>query len=291
MHHFQLLVAPVALIHILSLSLHFSLHSGLIVWHMIIYGCGGHSSQGMHHFPAWAEGTTETYGSGLLLFHVFCDMKKISESQRAPASSVLITSFLATLAAWRLLHGIFWEISDSETQLMLKGASTAAPSSSKCPPHEPYTIALLLSICSQLDLTSAFYGCSNVHLVTDRNGLVSTTFFLPKSIFWASQDALFAYKFKSTFRVLTKTAILSRLAQAARTAHCQPLSGHSICIGGTLEYLLRGVPFEVVKSKSRWASDTFLLYLRRHAQIMTSYMQAVPAVHEQFIRYAMPPVH
>jgi len=54
--------------------------------------------------------------------------------------------------------------------------------------------------------------------------------------------------------------------------------------------LLRGVPFDVVKAIGRWASDAFRLYLRKHAQILAPYMQAVPSLHEHFIRYSMPPV-
>ncbi|TEB31909.1 hypothetical protein FA13DRAFT_1628746, partial [Coprinellus micaceus] len=50
--------------------------------------------------------------------------------------------------------------------------------------------------------------------------------------------------------------------------------GHGIRIGPTLEYLLRGVPFDVMKVKGWWASDTFQTYLRKHAQILAPYMQA-----------------
>ncbi len=56
------------------------------------------------------------------------------------------------------------------------------------------------------------------------------------------------------------------------------------------EYLLRGILFDVVKTIGRWKSDAFILYLRKHAQILAPYMQAVPAIHEQFIRYTMPQI-
>ncbi|KAH9051685.1 hypothetical protein EDB87DRAFT_1571246, partial [Lactarius vividus] len=68
------------------------------------------------------------------------------------------------------------------------------------------------------------------------------------------------------------------------------LQGHSIRIGSTLEYLLRGVPFDVMKAKGRWARDSFLLYLRKYAVTIAPYIQDVPNVHEAFIRYAMPPM-
>ncbi|KAJ7223915.1 hypothetical protein C8J57DRAFT_955046, partial [Mycena rebaudengoi] len=57
------------------------------------------------------------------------------------------------------------------------------------------------------------------------------------------------------------------------------IQGHGIRIGASLLYLLRGVPFDVVKTLGRWASDAFLLYLRKHAQIMAPYIQANPGIH------------
>jgi hypothetical protein len=47
---------------------------------------------------AYAELTAASYGSGLLVYHVFCDRKGISEAQCAPADSLLIASFIATFA-------------------------------------------------------------------------------------------------------------------------------------------------------------------------------------------------
>ncbi|KAH9913276.1 hypothetical protein B0H21DRAFT_669165, partial [Amylocystis lapponica] len=52
-----------------------------------------------------------------------------------------------------------------------------------------------------------------------------------------------------------------------------PLKGHGLRIGGTLEYLLRGRPFEVVKAIGRWSGDSFQLYLRKHAVILAPYLQ------------------
>jgi hypothetical protein len=51
-----------------------------------------------------------------------------------------------------------------------------------------------------------------------------------------------------------------------------------ICIGATLEYLLRGMPFEVMKVKGRWASNAFLVYQTKHE------------VHKNFIRLTMPQI-
>ena len=59
-------------------------------------------------------------------------------------------------------------------------------------------------------------------------------------------------------------------------------------IGATLEYLLRGVPFDVVKSIGRWSGDSFKLYLRKHAVILAPYLQNAP-VFDDITRYTMPP--
>ncbi|KIK78916.1 hypothetical protein PAXRUDRAFT_162757, partial [Paxillus rubicundulus Ve08.2h10] len=66
--------------------------------------------------------------------------------------------------------------------------------------------------------------------------------------------------------------------------------GHGIQISSTLEYLLRNIPFNIVKVKGHWASDTFLVYLRRHTQILAPFMQAKPATHKNFLHYAIPPI-
>lgn len=159
---------------------------------------------------------------------------------------------------------------------------------------------------------------SDMNTQLDRNNLKVTTFRIPRTkssaggedVFWAKQNgpsdpegawlnhervnnppnggALFAYKWGSGHRPLTKAKLITRLAQAARAAGMDPLQGHGIRIGATLEYLLRGVPFDVMKAKGRWLSDAFSLYLTKHAQIMAPYMQAVPEVHDALVRYTMP---
>ena len=48
---------------------------------------------------AWEVDTHASYGSGLLNFMVFCDKKNIPDADRAPASHILLLSFLSTLAA------------------------------------------------------------------------------------------------------------------------------------------------------------------------------------------------
>ena len=161
----------------------------------------------------------------------------------------------------------------------------------------------------------------NLSYDQDHNGLKVTALHLPRTktagnegedVYWASQDGdsdpttalqnhfrvnqpskvshLFAYQAKHARKPLTKAKFLDRVGKAAHAAGLEPLQGHGIRIGSTLEYLLRGVPFNVMKAKGRWAGDSFLLYLRKHAVIIAPYIQAAPAIHETFIRYSMPPV-
>ena len=47
---------------------------------------------------AWEVDTHATYAAGLLNFMVFCDQKNIPKKDRAPASHLLIMSFISTLA-------------------------------------------------------------------------------------------------------------------------------------------------------------------------------------------------
>jgi hypothetical protein len=320
---------------------------------------------------AYAESTRETYGSGLLVYHVFCDSKLIPEDQRAPASHILISLFITEMAghysgrtvanyvygvkAWHTLHGVAWTLGgDTEIDALLKAAISLTPTSLKKPKREPYTIPVILSIREKLDmsnpldaavyacLTTIFFTCahvgeftvprldafnpklhikpSDVRSTQDRQGLEMTNFHIPRTkiamegedVFWARQSrlidpeealhnhmrindppvntALFAYHHKASHRPLTKTNFLKRLSSLTKAAGIQPLQGHGIRIGGMLEYLLRNVPFDVVKVKGRWASDAFIVYLRRHAQVLAPYMQDTPALHEEFLRYTLPPV-
>jgi hypothetical protein len=60
---------------------------------------------------------------------------------------------------------------------------------------------------------------------------------------------------------LSKKQLIKRLSIAARAANLPELKGHRLRIGGMLEYLLRGVPFDVVKAMGRWSSEAFTIYL------------------------------
>lgn len=46
---------------------------------------------------AYSDSTKGTYGTGLLVFHVYCNKKGIKESQRTPCGQTLLSSFILTL--------------------------------------------------------------------------------------------------------------------------------------------------------------------------------------------------
>jgi len=324
---------------------------------------------------AWEEDTREAYSSGLLVFHVYCDGKNIQEHDRAPASQLLLSGFVSSLAAsyagktilnyfygvraWHILHGIPWWLERAEMDTTLRAADKLTPPTSKKKQRRPYTPDFISALHQHLVLTdpldAAVYAClttcfyASAHLgkftvrrldsfdsnksITRKNlshdqdpgGNKVTVLHIPKTktsqiegedVFWAKQDGLtdpdaalanhltvnnplddhhlFSYLQKkgarSVWQPLTKTKFLERVKKAALAASLDPLQGHGIRIGSILEYLLRGMPFDVMKSKGRWRSDAFLMYLQKHAVIMAPYIQAESAVHEAFVRYTMPPV-
>jgi len=128
---------------------------------------------------AWEEDTRETYGSGLLVFHVFCDSKGISESDRAPAAQPVLSAFVASLAAsysgktisnyfygvraWHILHGMPWKLEKAEMDTMLWAAEKLTPISSKMKPRRPYTPDFIKALRNHLDLDdyldAAVFAC------------------------------------------------------------------------------------------------------------------------------------
>lgn len=317
---------------------------------------------------SWQPTTRETYGAGLLVFHVFCDLREVPEEQRCPAHPLLMLTFISSCAgsysgrtlanyfyairAWHTLHGAPWLMKTAEMKAALDGAAILAPPSSKRPKRSPMTVPIIVSLATKLDcskpldaavfacLTTTFYSAarlgeftlpslkafipsqhvkpSDVHRDQDRHGLPVTVFKLPhtkssiggEDVFWAVQQGasdpqaalanhftinsppqdqpLFSWRHSSGLRPLTRNVFLKRINEAAADLGIESLKGHGIRIGATLEYLLRGVPFDVVKSIGRWSSEAFLLYLRQHAVIIAPYIQGTPIM-DAFTRYTMPP--
>jgi hypothetical protein len=121
---------------------------------------------------AWADSTRESYSSGILVYHVYCDLKGIPEEQRAPASQSNITSFVVSLAgsysgstisnyihgirAWHILHGLEWRLNPLELDAALKGAERLAPPSSRRKKRHPYTPKFIATLRDHLALNAPF---------------------------------------------------------------------------------------------------------------------------------------
>ncbi|KIK75586.1 hypothetical protein PAXRUDRAFT_172377 [Paxillus rubicundulus Ve08.2h10] len=71
---------------------------------------------------------------------------------------------------------------------------------------------------------------------------------------------LFAWKHpKSSLHPLSQNQVTLQIMAITRLCNLSNLKGHSLCIGGTLSYLLKGVPFNVAKVM---AHDVVLGYHR-----------------------------
>jgi len=95
----------------------------------------------------WSEQTRASYGVGLLVYHVFCDSWNISEQERAPASTNLISMFISILlglypgrtihgyiygvCAWHTVNSLPWALHKDQISTMLKGAAKLAPPTTK----------------------------------------------------------------------------------------------------------------------------------------------------------------
>ncbi|KAJ3551431.1 hypothetical protein NM688_g4708 [Phlebia brevispora] len=82
---------------------------------------------------------------------------------------------------------------------------------------------------------------------------------------------------------LMKAAFEAHIHAAAADAKVPCPSGHFFHIGSTLEYLLRGISFEMVKTLGRWKSEAFLQYLRRHAQVLAIHLQDRPSLQDELM--------
>ena len=87
---------------------------------------------------------------------------------------------------------------------------------------------------------------------------------------------------------LTRSKFLKQINITAAELGLNSLKGHGIRIGAVLEYLLRGVPFDVVKSIGIWSGESYLLYLHQHVVVIAPFIQGTPVM-ESFTCYTMPP--
>lgn len=127
----------------------------------------------------FANSTLETYASGLLAFHVFCDARNIPEDQQAPCSSDLLGVWIATMAgtyagtsvknyvhgvrAWHIIHGVEWRINKAEFDTLVAGAERLQPDHSKQKKRQPFTTEYISEILKDLNLSNpldaACAGC------------------------------------------------------------------------------------------------------------------------------------
>ncbi|EGO01831.1 hypothetical protein SERLA73DRAFT_120479 [Serpula lacrymans var. lacrymans S7.3] len=233
---------------------------------------------------AWASATRDTYGTGLLAFHIFCDKKAIPEVQRALASQVLLAAFVATIAGayatsticnylarvriWHILHGMVWNPDERETE--------AKQTQPQHPTPREFTLPNLcsLSFSPITHVTPAHVSSSK-----DRNNL-------REDVLWTHQEG----PTDPEAALLNHFRVNNPLPNTPLFAYAHKHSHKALTKAKFLQYLLRGLPFDVVKVHSHWSSDAFTLYLHKHSQILALYIQAAPVVHNQFVRLTMPPV-
>jgi hypothetical protein len=127
------------------------------------------------------EKTRSNYGAGLLRFTQFCDTHGISETDRCPASEVLISTFIASYAGlrssdcinswlsgikwWHIFQGAEWYGGDVLATVK-KGVAKLVPESSRRDKRDPVTLERMHCLLHGLDLSNAkdaaVYGASSV---------------------------------------------------------------------------------------------------------------------------------
>lgn len=135
---------------------------------------------------------TKAYGSGLRKYHAFCDVFSVPESDRLPASFAILHSFalwaccdpdpssptfhdgetvyepvssttaskyLSAVRAWHIIQGWPPPLTDADNERIsfsLRGLARIQGSRRKRPPRPPVSLAMLLALHDDLDLTSSF---------------------------------------------------------------------------------------------------------------------------------------
>ncbi|EGO27460.1 hypothetical protein SERLADRAFT_367012 [Serpula lacrymans var. lacrymans S7.9] len=241
---------------------------------------------------AWASATRDTYGTGLLAFHIFCDKKAIPEVQRALASQVLLAAFVATIAGayatsticnylarvriWHILHGMRLSKLNLNTPLHVAVFTCLMTTFYSMARLGEFTLPNLcsLSFSPITHVTPAHVSSSK-----DRNNL-------REDVLWTHQEG----PTDPEAALLNHFRVNNPLPNTPLFAYAHKHSHKALTKAKFLQYLLRGLPFDVVKVHSHWSSDAFTLYLHKHSQILALYIQAAPVVHNQFVRLTMPPV-
>jgi hypothetical protein len=93
---------------------------------------------------------------------------------------------------------------------------------------------------------------------------------------------IFSYHTARSLQFLTWAKFLEHCNQIW-SHHGLPSSlGHSFCISRTTEFLMSGVPPDIVKSMGHWSSDSFLHYWRL--------LEVVIPLHAELLHHTISPV-
>ncbi|KAF8226993.1 hypothetical protein L208DRAFT_1424901 [Tricholoma matsutake] len=227
---------------------------------------------------AWTENIRQTYGTGLLIYHIFCNKKQIPEPHLARSySGKAIANYLYGVQAWHMLNGLEWQPNQTKMEVLLKAVTNLKL-------DEPLDAAVFTC------LTTCFYAMGhigeftvpqlsafdpNVHVTRanlrwdqDWNGLPFTELFIPctkaapqgKKVQWSHQNG----------PMDPKDALTNHFHVNNPAPNAHLFSYHSK---------------KAIKplTKAKWASRAFTLYLRKHAQVLAPYLQAQPELHQEFM--------
>ncbi|KAG2368454.1 hypothetical protein BDR07DRAFT_1448299 [Suillus spraguei] len=190
-------------------------------------------------------------------------------------SGTTVHNHMTPLKAWHAYLDKPWQGS-VRLNYMSNGVSHLAPSSSRRPPWPPITRAMLLLLASKLDSTNSFdicclvaatcatWGqlCEDVILCHQRDAS-DPICALERHLEVNCSDInlpLFCFYSSSGLRCLTRKNFLARCNSIWASSGLATSSGHSFRIGGTTEFLLAGVPPDVVKALGHWSSNSFFRY-------------------------------
>jgi integrase len=128
----------------------------------------------------WDASTLSTYGWGLLLYHVWCDQRGISDKRRTPIDMPLLTTFLAdcsgsysksagknivaALNAWSTLHSIEWSINHHEISKLLTGLEHLADDTCRREQRPPVLLEHLEKLAGDMNpdkpFDAAWFACA-----------------------------------------------------------------------------------------------------------------------------------
>ncbi|KIM64218.1 hypothetical protein SCLCIDRAFT_115632 [Scleroderma citrinum Foug A] len=128
---------------------------------------------------SWGSNTKASYGTGLLVFHVFCNSCNVPEIDRCPVSQLLLLLFISTCTgtyssntlanyitgvhAWHMLHGRPWLLNSDTLKATIEGVACLALPSAKHPQCDPFTLDIITLFKSQLSpddpLEAAVFTC------------------------------------------------------------------------------------------------------------------------------------